>query len=332
MSSFEEYNKVDENKPSPGKTSIRLSALNPTVRERVQKFDVGNDGALSIEEAIQGLVTLQKQSNNYKKMIWFLIPIICLVLAGTFGTAILANNLTKEINQNGGILTSKVDNTPIRTVEAVSKDLMYSSLFSEDYNKITKLHFGGVSLNVNQMYQVNYEDGYKSVYVNTDMIYFGLNQTGEYVINYNQGFENNPISHLMYKTVNRTLSDYLMVVDYYRSVLGYQPTFDDINKYTFMYTVSTTKVPQDYSVSDNSDLLSPGIAKISTSRLASLEASDSSPCKDNDSIFPSVCKNKPCYECTFHNDDKGNGLPSQWQVCTSVLLSADYLSGCHRAN
>jgi hypothetical protein len=327
MSSFEEYNKVDENKPSPGKTNIRLSVLNPTVRERVQKFDVGNDGALSIEEAIQGLVTLQKQSNNYKKMIWFLIPIICLVLAGTFGTAILANNLTKEINQNGGILTSKVDNTPIRTVQAVSKDLMYSSFFSQDYYQITNLHYGNMNLKVNNILQVNTEDDNKSVYVNTDMLYFGLNQTGNYFINYNSGFENNPIAQFMYQTINSSLSDYLMVVNYYSSVLGYQPNFDDINKYTFMYTVSTTKVPQDYSVSDNSDLLSPGISKMFTSRMASIDSdSGSSPC-DSD-MYKDVCDEKRCWECTWSSGQ------TTFKTCAvgADRYSSSALSDCKRSN
>ena len=83
--------------------TVRLSVLNPALRERVEKFDTGNDGELDINEAIQGLITLQKQSNNYKKMIWLLIPVLCLVLAGSFGTTILAINLTKEINQKHSI-------------------------------------------------------------------------------------------------------------------------------------------------------------------------------------------------------------------------------------
>ena len=55
---------------SNSKQGIRLSVLNSAVRERVEKFDTGNDGELDINEAMQGLITLQKQSNNYKKMIW----------------------------------------------------------------------------------------------------------------------------------------------------------------------------------------------------------------------------------------------------------------------
>ncbi len=59
--------------------AVRLDSLNPQVRERVEKFDTGNDGELDINEAMQGLIALQKQSNNYKKMIWMLIPILSLI-------------------------------------------------------------------------------------------------------------------------------------------------------------------------------------------------------------------------------------------------------------
>ena len=82
------------------KHSVRLSVLNPQVRERVEKFDTGNDGELDINEAMQGLIALQKQSNNYKKMIWMLIPILSLMIAATFGTTILAINLTKDIKSS----------------------------------------------------------------------------------------------------------------------------------------------------------------------------------------------------------------------------------------
>ena len=47
--------------------AVRLDTLNPQVRERVEKFDIGNDGELDINEAMQGLITLQKQSNTIKR-------------------------------------------------------------------------------------------------------------------------------------------------------------------------------------------------------------------------------------------------------------------------
>ena len=246
---------ISENK----KQGIRLSTLNPQVRERVEKFDTGNDGELDINEAMQGLIALQKQSNNYKKMIWMLIPILSLMIAATFGTTILAINLTKDINQNDGILTSKSDNTPIRTVSAVSKDLMFSSLFSEDYNMITKLHFGSVTLNVNDIYQLTEQDNTKTVYVNSDMLFLGLNQTGSFIINYNRGYESNPMAQMMYQTINNSFSQVSIVMDAYRSTYGFEPTLDEIRRYTFMYTVTTSKIPEEYSITDNKNILSSNI-------------------------------------------------------------------------
>ena len=310
--------------------AVRLDTLNPQVRERVEKFDIGNDGELDINEAMQGLITLQKQSNNYKKMIWMLIPVLSLMVAATFGTTILAINLTKDINQNDGILTSKVDNTPIRTVEATSKDLMFSSLFSNDYNMISKLHFGNVILNVNDIYQHTEQDNTKTVYVNSDMLFLGLNQTGSYMIQYNQGYETNPMAQMMYQTINSSFSQVSMVIDYYRTTYGFQTTFDDIQRYVYMYTVTTLKVPEEYSISDEKNIMSSNLVS-STTRMASLEAAGANECQDG-GVYQHYCS-KPgvsCYECTFINDDKCCGLPSQWQTCTTY--PADHHKNCKKAN
>ena len=304
--------------------TVRLSVLNPALRERVEKFDTGNDGELDINEAMQGLITLQKQSNNYKKMIWLLIPVLCMVLAGSFGTTILAINLTKEINQNSGILTSKMDNTPIRTVSAVSKDLMFSSMFSEDYNQITKFHFGSTTLNVNEIYQITLSDDTKTVYVNSDMLYFGLNQTGSYLVNYNQGYETNPIAQLMYQTVNNSLFEYSMIVNYYRSVLGVQPTLDTIQQYTSQYTVITNKVPEDYSVSDNSNILSSNLVT-STSRMAHLEKESGGRGACSGNRYDIYCKDSPCYSCTFVDGKES------WPSCTQYP-SNSYYKDCQKVN
>lgn len=311
--------------------SVRLSTLNSAVRERVEKFDTANDGELDINEAMQGLITLQKQSNNYKKMIWLLIPVLCLVLAGSFGTTILAINLTKEIHSNNGLLASSSNNTPLRTVQAVAKDLMYSSIFSEDYNQVTKLHFGSTTLNVNQIYQAKLTDT-NTVYVNSDMIHFGLNQTGRFWLNYNQGFENNVIAKVVYQNVYNALSEYMMILDYYQSVRGVQPTFDEIAKYTSLHTVTTTKVPKDYSISTNTDLLSSTLVT-STSRMAALEAdAGSSLCHDG-GVYEHSCytRGNACWECTITVDpaDRCCGLPSSFRTCVSHIAIG---SNCKRAN
>jgi len=288
---------------------VRLSVLNPQVRERVEKFDIGNDGELDINEAMQGLITLQKQSNNYKKMIWMLIPVLSLMVAATFGTTILAINLTKDVRQNEGLLTSKVTNTPIRTVEATSRDLMFSSLFSSDYNQITKLHFGSVTLNVNDIYQYTEQDDTKSVYVNTDMLFLGLNQTGSYMIQYNQGYETNPMAQRLYQVINSSFSEVSLVIDYYRTTYGFQPTFDDIQRYVYMYTVTTSKVPEEYSISDEKNIMSSNLVS-STNRMDALEASGDGPCQDG-GYFEKTCAKTTCFVC--ERDTFGNSIT----VCTS---------------
>jgi hypothetical protein len=317
---------ISENK----KQAIRLSVLNPQVRERVEKFDIGNDGELDINEAMQGLITLQKQSNNYKKMIWLLIPVICFVLAGTFGTTMLAINLTKDVRQNDGLLTSKVDNTPIRIVEATSKDLMFSSLFSNDYNMITKLHFGSMTLDVNSIYQYTEQDNTKTVYVNSDMLLLGLNQTGSYMIQYNQGYESNPMAQKMYQIINDSFSEVSMVMDYYSSTYGFQPTFDQIQRYIYMYTVTTSKVPEEYSISDDKNIMSSNMVS-STTRMASLDAAGANECEDG-GVYEHACRKYPCWECTYTSSDPCCGLPKSWRTCTAATASNPSFSDCKRTN
>jgi hypothetical protein len=238
------------------KHSVRLSTLNPAIKERVQKFDIKNDGELDIEEAMQGLITLQKQSNNYKKMIWFLIPIICLVLAGTFGTTILAINLTKEIKQNNGLLTSSKSLTPIRTMLADPRDTMYSSMFSNDFNLINKIHIGQHSIEVKGIYQTRLNDENKSVYVNSDMIHFVWNQTGEYAVFYNPGFENHIIAHVVFEEITRALSSHQIFIQTWLKVFAKPYTIQDVASMNEYFKVSTSKVPSSsYSYEPNDGVI-----------------------------------------------------------------------------
>jgi hypothetical protein len=306
------------------KHSIRLDDLNKEVRERVRKFDTGNDGELDINEAVQGLITLQKQSNNYKKMIWLLIPVLCLVLAGSFGTTLLAINLTKDIRQNDSILTSKVDNTPIRTVEATSKDLMFSSLFSTDYNMISKLHFGGMTLNVNSIIQYTEQDDSKTVYVNSDMIFLGLNQNGRFMIQYRPEFEFNPMAQMMYQVVNNSFREVSLIMDTYRTIYGVQPSFEEIQQYISMYTVTTSKVPEEYSISYDKTIMSSDLVS-STTRVASEESTGYSECQGS-LMYLRACKENDCWECTYINERSG----SRERMC--VLLVKSYHVDCVKVN
>ncbi len=85
---------------------VRLSVLNPEISKKLNKFNTTSDGSLTLEQAIQGLITLQKQSNNYKKMIYLMIPLIIVLVASVFGVTLLAIKLTKDLQVNS--LTSSL--------------------------------------------------------------------------------------------------------------------------------------------------------------------------------------------------------------------------------
>jgi hypothetical protein len=264
------------------KNSIRLSMLNPAVKERVQKFDVKNDGALDIDEAMQGLITLQKQSNNYKKMLWFLIPVICLVLLGTFGSTMLALNLTKEVSQNNGLLTSSKSSIPIRTMVAESVDNMYYSMFSNDYGYITKLHLKNKEIDVKSIYQ-KYEGDIRTVYINTELVNFSFNQTGEYKINYNAGSESNLASPLVYNDIESALSKFKYTIQKYKEMFNEEPTIEDIAEATGEFRISSSKVPESYEVQD-------GVILSKSSRMAPGDGCDSK-------FYKNLCASDVNYAC-----------------------------------
>jgi hypothetical protein len=164
------------------------------------------------------------------------------------------------------------------------------------------------------------------------MVFLGLNQTGSYMIQYNQGYESNPMAQKMYQIINDSFSDVSIVMDYYSSTYGFQPTFDQIQRYVYMYTVTTSKVPEEYSISDDKNIMSSNMVS-STTRMASLDAAGANECEDG-AVFQHVCSKPgvPCWECTFTNDDPCCGLPTSWRTCASHTKSASYFSDCKRTN
>ena len=239
------------NYENSSKNSIELSSLNQAVKERLEKFDTKNDGTLDIEEAMEGLVTLQKKSNRYKRMLWFLIPAICLFLLGTFGSTMLALNLTKEVKQDNGLLTSSKSSVPIRTMVAESVDNMYYSMFSTDCNYITKLHLRNKEIDVTSVYH-DYDvySNKRTVYMNTDLVNFSFNQTGEYKINYNDGSESNLASSLVYSDIESVLSKFKYIIQQWKEVFNKEPSVEDIAQATGQFRISSSKVPKSYEVHD----------------------------------------------------------------------------------
>jgi hypothetical protein len=100
-------------------SSIRLSTLSVDVRNKLAKFDASNEGELSVEDLMHAVVTLQKQSNNYKRILYIVFPIMLIMIASIFGTTMLALSLTKELKTGSeGMLVNAKTNEVISTGQA----------------------------------------------------------------------------------------------------------------------------------------------------------------------------------------------------------------------
>ena len=200
MSSTEEVN-------SEMRSEVRLSTLNPQVREKLVKFDTANDGELSIEEAIQGLVTLQKQSNNYKRMLYLIVPLMMIMLACVLGVNILAIQLTKDLEASttsgNPVLTNKAGNV-LATSSYTSNVGMLDWLMNYNYSPIDNIEIDGLSMIVNSIYLED-QNNITRLYVDTQMLYFYIGSDGTYDLDFNQGYNNNAFAIKAFDVVNKDL-------------------------------------------------------------------------------------------------------------------------------
>lgn len=129
------------------KNSIRLSTLNPAVREKLSKFDVSNDGALEIEEALSAIITLQKQSNNYKKMLYLAFPLMAILLVCMLGINILSIKLTKEVEVKHGV-------SP--TLSDTNGRVLSTATYSSNLNMIEWIY--NINKNINTLQSISFGD------------------------------------------------------------------------------------------------------------------------------------------------------------------------------
>jgi len=106
---------------------IRLSQLNDQVANKLRKFDTTNDGGLSSHELVSAVVTLQKQSDAYKKVIWLLIPVLCLLVMSVFGMTLLAIRVTKDVKVSDNVMTT-MDGQVLQTAPAYQTRLQFQQL------------------------------------------------------------------------------------------------------------------------------------------------------------------------------------------------------------
>jgi len=177
---------------------IRLSQLNTEVRDKVKKFDTGNDGSLSIEEAVQGLVALQKQSNNYKRLLYMIIPVLLLTLGGVLGCNILSIYLTKELKvlsstNNSPILTDlsgKVVQTATYSNTGTFLDLLRSGSLEQLYST-TNIRMDGLNLPVQAVFISGVSNTTTSVTISTAYVWFKIVSDGSYDLGYNSWVDPN---------------------------------------------------------------------------------------------------------------------------------------------
>jgi hypothetical protein len=137
----------------------------------------------------------------------------------------------------------------------------------------------------------------------------------------------------LYQTVNNSFNEVSMIIDYYRTEYGFQPTFNDIQRYVYMYTVTTSKVPEEYSVSDDKNIMSSNLVSATIRMAESFEAAGSNECQDG-GVYQHACSQPdvPCWECTFKSNDPVTGLPTTWRVCKAYTKDAPWVSDCKRTN
>ena len=131
--------------------SVHLEDLNPEISKKLQKFNTSSDGQLSLEEAVQGLITLQKQSNNYKRTLWLMAPVMILLILATFGTSIASIKLTQQMQVSGSRLTD-MNGSPIKvSIDSVRAPLVQTML-SEDVFDMTYVRFPNSKFKVNYVF------------------------------------------------------------------------------------------------------------------------------------------------------------------------------------
>jgi hypothetical protein len=168
--------------------AIRLSMLNPELRKKVEKFDTLNDGALTIEEALQAIIALQKQSNNYKRTVYLLIPLMLLTLVGVLGINILSIYLTKDMKVNSsGVLTNNNGNI-VQTKVLEEQTTLFSLLTTSDLETLytmTSIQIDDMLIPVQGIYVKGANNETTTVLISTPYVWFQVDNNGAFYVELN---------------------------------------------------------------------------------------------------------------------------------------------------
>lgn len=184
--------------------SIRLSTLSPHTRSYVSKYDSDNDGAISVDEALNNLIKVQKESNSFKKGLYGLIPTFFVLLACVFGVTIGAIHLTKDLYVKNDVLTTS-SGAAVKVAQQTFSENIYSSLFRtiEYSSQIENILIGDMSYPVSGIHQnenaktifVLSFDGYLTLDANLTMKAFPFAH-----------LQNDPLVKRKYDQLSHTLS------------------------------------------------------------------------------------------------------------------------------
>lgn len=229
------------------KSSIRLSTLNSQVREKLTKFDTANDGELSIEEAIQGLVTLQKQSNNYKKIVYLLLPLLIIMICCILGVNILAIKLTKDLTSSSSagnpVLTNTQGNV-LSTVSYSSEFNLLNWLNNYDIAPIQKITIDNLSVNVDS-YFLDSQSNVTRLYINTQMIHFYIGSDAVYDIDYNYGYKSNLFAQKIFLILTNELQSIQSFIINSKLVIDNEKIYNKANptKINVIFNKQPTHIP-----------------------------------------------------------------------------------------
>ena len=112
-----------------------------------------------MNDTLHALITLQKQSNNYKKLLYLFIPVIIAVLLCMFGFSFLAVKLNKDAYVKGNVLQSTTGDA-VRTATELKFHDLYQFAFEASMEEMAyknKIILG------NQLFQFDYVNQEASV-------------------------------------------------------------------------------------------------------------------------------------------------------------------------
>jgi len=187
---------VDESSSSSSPSSIRFEDLNSDVARKLRKFDVSNDGELDMTEAVQALITLQKQSDNYKKTIWLLIPLLLALVGSVFGTTILAIRLTQELKVTNGNMITTMDGSIAEVISTsfnMSSEYVQQLVFTPDIVALSDISVKpGYSAKVTGVAQNLFVNPHEA-YISTQFFTLTMFSNSTTILTPHVGYESHPM-------------------------------------------------------------------------------------------------------------------------------------------